>query len=376
MAKAGTLAVAEKSAPPAPPTGVTPTGVTPRATKVGGVTLPRISLLSLYVRTFGTADGYGNAAEQIALALEARRVTVALSGPTAPTGFSNAEHIAKRQPIAGQAIVWFTPPASWEKQRAARPSFGFSMYESDRFPPNWLERLDAVDEIWVPCQANAELFKSATSRPVHVIPLGVDAQAFAYAKRERGQKLRVLFNTTYANDVRKGAGAAIKAFQDAFPGRDDVELVMRTTYGVLAKANDARISIQNGPRLTSQLAEIYRSCDVLLNPSCGEGFGLISLEAMATGMPAIFGAGMDCGTDYADFGLPVKTRPIPALSGQGPAPWGNWQEPYPDLLVDRLREVDQQYDRVMERAAKDAAAIAEVWTWENTAKLIAARLEA
>lgn len=355
MAKAGALAEAatKLAAPPAP---------------------PKISTLSLFVPSFGTADGYGNSAEQIALVLEQRGVTVGLSGPVRPAGFANADHIRTRETVHGQAIIWYSPAGSWERQRDGRRSFGYTMYESTRIPPEWVTRLNTVDEVWVPCNANGELFAEQTSRPVHVIPLGVNAKDFTYEKRARGEKLRFLFNCSFANDVRKNAHGAVRAFKAAFPDRTDVQLILRTTHGV-TDTDDQRITTINGYRTTAQLADIYRSCDALLHPSFGEGFSLVPLEAMATGMPAIFANAMGM-ADYADLGLSVPARKVPALTGHGTAPFGDWFEPDGDLLVDRLREVDQHYDRVMAKAAKDAATIARVWTWERTVDLIQARLEA
>jgi glycosyltransferase involved in cell wall biosynthesis len=340
----------------------------------------KIGTLALHVRTFGVADGYGNSAEQIALALERRGVTVALSGPSAPAGFSNAEHIRTRVfernafSTVGDAVLWYTPPSSWETQRRTRPAFGYTMYESTRIPAEWIDRMRAVDEVWVPCHKNGELFAEMTSKPVHLIPLGVNAADFAYAKRERGEKLRFLVCLTFSNDGRKNAAGAIRAFKDAFPKRDDVELVLCTSYGALDK-DDPRIVLATGKKTTAKLADLYRSCDALIYPSFGEGFGLVPLEAMATGMPAVFTDAMGM-HDYADLGLPVKGRAIPARTGHGQAPFGDWVEPLHDLLVDRLREVDKSYGRVMAQAKKDAEKIARVWTWDRTAELIQARLEA
>lgn len=335
---------------------------------------PKVSLLSLYVSAFGAADGYGNSAEQMALALERRGVTVALSGPFRPSGPSNAEHILNRESTAGQAIVWYALPANWERQRSSRASYGFSMYESTKLPATWVERLHNVDEVWVTCHANGELFAAATSRPVHVIPLGVNSEDFKFQKRARGEKLRFLFCATYATEVRKNVAGAVKAFQDAFPDRDDVELIIRSTHGLFEKT-DPRITVATGYRTTAQLADIYRSCDALLHPSFGEGFSLVPLEAMASGMPAIYTDAMGM-ADYHDLGMPVLARKIPALTGHGLAPYGDWHEPYHELLVDRIREVDKHYDRVMAQATKDSAAIARRWTWGRTAELIQARLEA
>ena len=77
---------------------------------------------------------------------------------------------------------------------------------------------------------------------------------------------------------------------------------------------------------------LYRSCDVLVHPYRGEGFGLPIAEAMASGLPVIvtgYGACLDfCDEDNALLvpatGLPSKcptwARPPSATGGRNPTP--------------------------------------------------------
>ena len=145
---------------------------------------------------------------------------------------------------------------------------------------------------------------------------------------------------------------------------------------------DGRIHNEYGALTTADLADYYRGFDALLYPSRGEGFGLIPLEAMATGMPAIFprATGM---RDYGHLGMWVKTQAMPATIGYGRGdtavegvPFGLWQQPMLHELVARLQELDTEYDDVMNRAQSDAVTIATEWTWDRTAAAIIARLSA
>jgi len=356
----------------------------------GGLPIGQLDLLA---PAFGSADGYGNSAEQIALALERAGVNVAIVGAVQRAGYSNASHIRDRaRDRDGDVIVFYTLPTSWLHQAGGRKSFGFSMYEADRLPSSWLPRLGCVSEIWVPSTWNAELFTAAQSHllnakraPVHVIPLGVDAEAFSFARRVRGDpvtggKLRFLHFCSYGGDVRKGGDLAIRAFQAAFRDRDDVELILRSTFTSSGlDVYDPRIHNDYGVLSTDDLAAYYRTFDALLYPSRGEGFGLIPLEAMATGMPAIYARATGM-ADYGDLGLSVDVRPIAATAGVDSAsigaPFGLWQEPRFEQLVARLREVDENYEAVMVRAGSDASTIATRWTWDRTAAAIVERLQA
>jgi len=338
--------------------------------------------------TFRVQDGYGNAARHIATNLERINVKVSIGGLSHPSlwnGGSQANGAAQ-----GDAMILFWIPSAWRRTKW-RKTIGFTMFESTMIPDQWLEGaaehgFSHVDEVWVPSDWCAEIFRKYASDP-KVIPLGVDASAFPARRRRRGEKLRFIHDATKGGDYRKGQQLAIDAFQAAFPGRPDVELVIRFTLELNAASlelrSDPRVALQIGKMPTAQLNRLYGEFDAMLYPSRSEGFGLIPLQAMATGMPCIFprSSGM---LEYASYGLPVDARPVPAWVGRGcpDAPdWtfrqpNEWYEPDFDQLVERLRQIDTEYDSVQDRAMVDAAQIATNWTWDRTARAILARIDA
>jgi glycosyltransferase involved in cell wall biosynthesis len=313
------------------------------------------------------------------MALERRGIHCILDWTARPVGHVRATGIFDREYVEGDARVYFTQPHAWDR-RTREPLYGFTMYESDALPDAWLKRMPNVDELWVPSTWNQEIFSAATSREVHLIPLGVNAQDFPVRQRSRGEKLRILTFSTQATETRKGTDIAIFAFKAAFRKRKNVELVIRSTWDCEVAIDDPRLTLARGPLSTVDLAAFYAGFDVLLYPSRAEGMGLIPLEFMATGAPAIFAdaTGMH---DYAEFGLTVSAKKAPATVGHGrggdstEAPYGNWYEPNFDELVDRLQEVDKDYTAVQEWALENAALIADKWSWENTAERIVERLE-
>jgi glycosyltransferase involved in cell wall biosynthesis len=313
------------------------------------------------------------------MALERRGIRCILDWTARPVGHVRATGIFDREYIEGDSRVYFTQPHAWDR-RTREPLFGFTMYESDALPDAWLKRMPNVDELWVPSSWNQEIFAAATNRVVHLIPLGVNAQDFPVRPRVRGEKLRILTFSTQATETRKGTDIAIFAFKAAFRKRKNVELVIRSTWDCEVALDDPRVTLVQGPISTTELAEFYSQFDALLFPSRSEGFGLICLEFMSTGAPAIFAdaTGMH---DYAEFGLTVSARKAPATVGHGrggdstEAPYGSWYEPDFDELVDRLQEVDKEYTAVQELAVLNAGRIADEWSWEMTADRIVERLE-
>ena len=137
---------------------------------------------------------------------------------------------------------------------------------------------------------------------VFAIPNGVDLTVFSPGDRDRHtqvQPTRFLFVGGLI--WRKGPDVLLEAFKRAFPERDDVELVIKDfgAEGIYrggarepfhehaASGALPRLSLISDELSSDELAELYRSCDVLVHPYRGEGFGMPVLEAMACGLPVI-----------------------------------------------------------------------------------------
>ncbi|MCA1176226.1 MULTISPECIES: glycosyltransferase [unclassified Pantoea] len=98
---------------------------------------------------------------------------------------------------------------------------------------------------------------------------------------------------------RKGAEAMLEAFGQAFSLEDDVTLIIKTfdnPHNTISESLTAwqkknpdfpQVVIIKEDLDEGSLKSIYEQCDVLVAPSCAEGFGLPIAEAMLSGMPAI-----------------------------------------------------------------------------------------
>jgi glycosyltransferase involved in cell wall biosynthesis len=187
-------------------------------------------------------------------------------------------------------------------------------WEFGAIPVEWVEPLQsAVDEVWVPSAYVREMYVAAGLAPdrVHVVPNGVDLDRFApegprlglaapravAAPSAAASPLRFLFVGGAIH--RKGVDLLLAAWQQAFAGRDDVQLVVKDfgSDGVYRNADRSAIAAAPGViHLDADLddadmAALYRACDVLVHPYRGEGFAMPVLEAMASGLPVIHTAG-------------------------------------------------------------------------------------
>ena len=91
----------------------------------------------------------------------------------------------------------------------------------------------------------------------------------------------------------------LEAFGQAFSLEDDVTLIIKTfdnPHNTISESLTAwqkknpdfpQVVIIKEDLDEGSLKSIYEQCDVLVAPSCAEGFGLPIAEAMLSGMPAI-----------------------------------------------------------------------------------------
>jgi glycosyltransferase involved in cell wall biosynthesis len=182
------------------------------------------------------------------------------------------------------------------------------------------------------------------------IPYGVDAEFWTSGPiNERPEPLRFVYAGNLS--VRKGVPLLIEAWAKA--GLCDAELVLVGSWGL---ADSKRRSLPRGirwfPPCSSQaLRDQYRDSHVFVFPSYSDGFGLVLLEAMACGLPAI--------ATEASIGPEIITADCGFITPTGDL----------DRLVELLRWFDVHRDEVpvMGRQARTQAARC---TWSNYRSLV------
>jgi phosphatidylinositol alpha-mannosyltransferase len=138
-------------------------------------------------------------------------------------------------------------------------------------------------------QAAAEYAARAWKRPLSLVPNGVDTELFTpSAETERGQgALRLLF-VGRLGDTRKGWRVMLDAYRRLLASGTNVTLdVVGDASGIPALPSLPGLRA-HGPLGLSELVERYRACDLFVAPSLSqESFGIVLLEAMATGRAII-----------------------------------------------------------------------------------------
>lgn len=316
-------------------------------------------------------DGYGNSAFHMIQALESLGHDVGLleASTLHLRGGFDSQWIADRPALTcADAIVCYSLPPDF-RRFDRRLTFGFSMWENDTPPTEWIEPMSWPQEVWAPSRASAEAFQQYAPSTVQIVPLGVNAAAFPLrARKPRHETLRFLHMAATHGMWRKGADIAIAAFTEAFFDCPDVELVIHAAEGAPGSTDDPRIVYETSEIQPHNLAAYYNAFDALLYTSRGEGFGLIPLEAACTGMLVIH-TGLSGMAEYEDIGTVVPCHRVDRVDG-------TWYEADVSLLAKRLVAVSKNYWGYMEMAERDAREVRRRFSWDRSARAIVDRLKA
>jgi glycosyltransferase involved in cell wall biosynthesis len=277
-------------------------------------------------------------------------------------------------------------------------------WEFGAIPREWVPHLEAnVDELWVPSESVRGMYLEAGLDPerVVVLPNGVDLERFspdvgpstlpALSGLASGAR-RFLFVGGLI--WRKGPDLLLDAWKAAFPGREDVVLIVKDVgVGGVYRDGDrdgivAHVASGALPRIVllgEELAEeeiprLYRSCDVLVHPYRGEGFAMPVLEAMACGVPVVVTEGgptdefcpLEAGWRIKAQRLEFSEDRVGGLDTVG-RPWV--LEPDTAHLVELLRAAAGDSEEAFRRGAAGRVA-AERYGWKEIAGRYEERLVA
>lgn len=297
---------------------------------------------------------------------------------------------ARTAPRRPELAVTYAQANVFHRNRG-RHRIGFTMIEVDGFPADWVRAANAMDEVWTPTEFNRRgLLDSGVTRPVHVIPLGIDPEHFhPGGPRVPNRRGDYVFITNLEWGERKDPARMLRAFNRAFRANEPVLLVCKINNRNPVLHVPAEIRAldldERGGRIYflynrelphDQLGTLYRSADCFVSTSRGEGWGLPLLEAMACGLPAI---ATDWGghTAFLDPGdtYPLRVRDvIPAVS---PCPYYDgfrWADADMDHFVELLRHVYEHQDEAREKGLRASARVHRTLTWKQSAAAVLARV--
>jgi len=273
-----------------------------------------------------------------------------------------------------------------------RLNVGYWAWELPRFPQQWYDRFDGLQEIWVGSAFVQEMLSAAS--PVPIVKMGVPIvlQAPAQLTRQALNLPTDKFIFLYAFDMlsipeRKNPLGLIEAYRLAF-GPDFSRTCLAIKANHLHRFPDwqamlrERIAEVKGVLIEETLDRpvvnaLYQLADAYVSLHRSEGFGITVAEAMRMGKPVI-------ATDYAgprDFlnqsnGYPVRYRLVELDRDYGPYTAGNvWADPDVEHAAELMRQVFDNPEERQRRASQAAQDIEMLYGASSMARRIIGRLQ-
>lgn len=134
------------------------------------------------------------------------------------------------------------------------------------------------------------------TQPKKIIPNGIDLNQFNPNNSKVNKFLDGKINLLFVNRIeeRKGLIYLLKAFEVLTQKFSNLRLIVVGDGGLKAecekyvKDNDLKEVVFEGQLPTSEVPKYYSTCDIFIGSSIfGESFGIVLLEAMATGKPVV-----------------------------------------------------------------------------------------
>jgi len=214
-------------------------------------------------------------------------------------------------------LPWHHNPAELKKE--GLPLMAYTMYESTRVPEAWVNFLNKhIEVVLTPSSYSKAVFRqSGVTRPIHILPLFCDADEAGYSpKFNNGNEPYIYMWQGVAYDPcgRKGVDVVVRAFTE-LKKEKRIEKDSRLVLKYLPyKSNKLIIDRLDTPlgivyiqknMTPGAMNKLYANVDCCVNPTHGEGFGLIPLEQMARCKPVLV---TDYSMDYVKepYCIPLK----------------------------------------------------------------------
>lgn len=255
----------------------------------------------------------------------------------------------------------FTHPNFYKFSESSTPvKVGYVAWESTELKDGWQEIINSkCDELWVPNRFTKDVFENYFDRETFVFPHGVDER---FIPKQRSVEGPLKFLHIGYPALRKNLPDVTKAFLELYKGNMDYHLTIKTYEGAEFDPGEPNITVIARDMTYSNLITLMHEHNILLYPSWGEGFGLIPLQAMATGMPVII---TEEWCDYKEFnqGLGIGSELVTS-------PWQDWHpgKMYKPLywdFVGMIEYVVSNYESIANKQFELSPKIHEKYNWER-----------
>lgn len=295
-------------------------------------------------------------------------------------GLENANYFS---PFAHSVVIWHAHGLK-DLKRFKGKCFGWPIFELTQFNTAECEGIHAMDQLITCSSWGKSVLNRYTSKPIHVVPLGVDSEVFkreVYSQNGRGT---LNFLNIGKWEIRKGHDVILRVFKkfikDIWPF-DAWKLTLCCHNPFLSKyendrwANQFRDGLGNKVevienRLTNQsdVVELMNRSHVGIFPARAEGWNLELLEMMSLGKPCLT-TNYSAHTEFCNknnsylVDLDGVEKAYDGSFFFGAGEWGKITEETEKELLSKLTDIcrDWCYDRLI-----NPLGICEEFSWEKS----------
>jgi glycosyltransferase involved in cell wall biosynthesis len=291
----------------------------------------------------GTTCGYGYAAVELIKAWQRLNIPVWSHDDEAPVIFN------------------FGQPHFYDSFDG-KLNIGYTPWESTGVPKSWVTKMNKMDEIWTPCNANAEWYRDAgVEVPIRVLPHGINREHFPIKGRLLGSR----FNFLHVGEPtpRKGGAIVYRVFKDVFG--DDPRFHLTLKGKPKFKIHGDNVTVIREHISQDELRELHEESHCMVYPTFGEGFGFIPFQAAASGMPTIV-TDWSAPQDYMEFCTPLNVEKLVETTYEPHL--GMWAKPDESHLAQLMLDVTQNHEERFQEAYAKAQRMDANWSWDAIAK--------
>ena len=242
---------------------------------------------------------------------------------------------------------------------------GFTVWETSNIHPTWTKACNQVQEVWLPCDWNMQVFKdSGVTVPLYKIPHTIEVPNLSTLPNfnlEGISEDTFVFYSVFQWQERKNPYGLLAAYNAAFHQKEDVVLVLKTYKKEASDGKDdlrqqivnfrTFLNLDSYPRIFLIVENLSREgmlalhkrgdCFVLLQRA--EGWGLPHFEASVCGKPVItpsYGGQTEFLKEDNSYLIDYQMSPVSGM------PWSPyykgdqwWCEPNLKQAVETLRHV-------------------------------------
>lgn len=264
-------------------------------------------------------------------------------------------------------IIQQTTPNEME-YKSGKFNIGIFCWETDKIPDVWVNQLNKMDLVLVPCADNLlTARKCGVVTPLHKVPYACDTEKYSNSPSKYlvpGADNDFKFLSIFQFSKKKAFEVLLKSYFSEFEKDENVCLIVKTYFGPNDKNDDRNRLIQlinavkellrlkTYPKIHlihsilshKEIERLYKTADCYVLPSRGEGWGVPHFDALGHGLPAIGTRGTGVGEFINDScGWLIDSHMSPVIDMPHPHEFlytgkENWHEPHAGHLKDCMRE--------------------------------------